>query len=320
MRKIYHFKPYLKPVIWGGTEIERLKHLPCEEKNIGESWEISSVAGHESEVDGDSAESGLRISELIDRYKGALVGNKVYARHGNSFPLLIKFIDAHSDLSVQVHPDDELALKRHSCGGKTEMWYIMRSAPGARIVSGLSRELTKEEYRKLSGGAGILDFLAVHESHPGDVFFLPAGRIHSIGAGNLLVEIQQPSDITYRVYDYDRRDSSGRTRELHVEDAADAIDYTVYPDYRLNYDSESERSTLVASPYFRVERLKGNGVTELQPPRDSFLTLTCVEGEASLDVDCEKYLLEAGQTVLIAASVRKIMATGNFIIIAASID
>ena len=239
--KPFKFEPYLKETIWGGKQIAEYKGIKACSENIGESWEISGVKGHESIVaeGGTSCEDkGLTISELIQKYREKLLGEKVYEQFGTDFPLLIKFIDSRQDLSVQVHPDDKLAKERHGCQGKTEMWYIINSKPGAKIYAGLNKHITPEDYVRMTdketidGHSPLMDVIAAHDSHVGDIFFLPAGRLHSIGAGNLLVEIQQTSDITYRVYDFGRRDANGNTRELHIDLAKDAIDYNVYTDIR----------------------------------------------------------------------------------------
>ena len=246
--KPFKFEPYLKSVLWGGEKIAKYKGIVTDQHNIGESWEISGVDGHESVVaEGD--DKGLNLRQIIEKYKGDLVGNAVYAKYGDTFPLLVKIIDAKGDLSVQVHPDDTLAKARHNSYGKTEMWYIIDAEEGAPIYAGLSKQITPEEYEKLVAENAIMDVIARHDSHAGDLFFLPAGRIHAIGAGNLLAEIQQTSDITYRVYDFDRRDANGNPRELHTEQAKDAIDYTVYPEYKSEYDRNGKSATpLVKCP------------------------------------------------------------------------
>ena len=209
----FKFTPYLKSVIWGGERIAALKNIETDLTDIGESWEISGVQGNETVVS-EGADKGLKLSELIAKYGARLVGEDVYARYGTEFPLLVKIIDARRDLSVQVHPDDKLAAQRHGCAGKTEMWYILATEPDAKIYAGLSRQLDPETYRRDVENKTIMNDITAHDSHPGDIFFLPAGRVHAIGAGNLLLEIQQPRDITYRIYEYDRRDANGNPRML----------------------------------------------------------------------------------------------------------
>ena len=256
--KPYKFEPYLKTTIWGGYQIAPFKGIFTAQPNIGESWEISGVPGHESVAIErglvDDVDVGLNLVELIDKYKSKLVGEKVYKKYGNKFPLLIKFIDSRQDLSVQVHPDDKLAMERHGCAGKTEMWYIIKSDVGAKIYAGLSKSITPDEYEKLAtaepinGHSPMQDVIATHEAHQGDLYFLPAGRLHAIGAGNFLAEIQQTSDITYRVYDFGRKDAHGNPRELHIEEAKEAIDYQVWPEYRTSYDSTKPTSQLINCP------------------------------------------------------------------------
>ena len=193
-------------------------------KKIGESWEISGVAGSESVV-ADGKDKGLTLTALIDKYGASLLGEKNYKRYGDSFPLLIKFIDAHDDLSVQVHPDDELARKRGSKFGKTEMWYVLGAAPGARLANGFNREVNPDEYEGLVNSGEIMDVLNFNPVKPGDTFFIPAGRVHAIGKGAFVAEIQETSDITYRLYDYKRKDKDGNERQLHTKEAFEAINF-----------------------------------------------------------------------------------------------
>ena len=221
----FKFNPILKSTIWGGEKIIPFKHLNIEQPQVGESWEISNVPGDESVV-ANGTEAGKNLSQLVKEYKGSLVGESNYQRFGDNFPLLIKFIDACDDLSIQVHPDDELAKKRHNSMGKTEMWYVIDNAGGkAHLRSGLSKKITPDEYAAMIADNTICDALADYAVQPGDVFFLPAGRIHSIGAGCFIAEIQQTSNVTYRIYDFNRKDKNGNTRELHTELSKDAIQY-----------------------------------------------------------------------------------------------
>lgn len=318
MDKIYRFKPYLKPVIWGGDKIAALKGLVCESHYIGESWEISGVDGQLSIVDGGH-DDGLDIQQLIDKYGAKLIGSKAYNKCSKVFPLLIKFIDARSDLSVQVHPDDALARARHNCYGKTEMWYIISAEPEAMIYSGMAKEITPEEYTRLVQAKTIMDAISAHKSTPGEVFFIPAGRVHSIGGGNLLLEIQQTSDVTYRIYDYDRRDADGNARELHTQMAKDAIDYHVYPSYITDYDHDSTCSTLAACQYFTVKRHKIEGSTSICPTSESFTILTCVEGSCTVTADEAVVELRQFQTILIAACASEISLNGLATVISSSV-
>lgn len=317
MNHIYKFEPYLKPVIWGGHRIAALKGITCDRDDIGESWEISAVKGHESVV-AEGSEKGSTLPELIRHHRERLVGEHVWQKYGAEFPLLIKIIDARRDLSVQVHPDDDLAAKRHNCAGKTEMWYILDAVPQTKIYAGLCREITPEQYTRLIADHAIMDVVAAHDSHPGDVFFLPAGRIHAIGAGNLLVEVQQTSDITYRVYDYGRKDADGNERELHTELAKDAIDYKVYPDYVTDYDREAPETTLVKCSYFKVDRIKVNGETTLPSADDSFTVIVCTDGSCTVAAGGQTTTLHAGESVLVCADVDSIICSGSAILVTAT--
>lgn len=311
------FRPILKSAIWGGEKIAPLKGIVTDQKQIGESWEISGVKGNESIVD-NGPDAGLTLTQMIEKYKGALVGEKNYERFGTTFPLLVKIIDAAGDLSLQVHPDDELAGKRHHSLGKTEMWYIVDTDPGATILAGLSKPLTPEEYESIGSDSSLLDYVAKHESHPGDVFFLPAGRIHGIGGGNLLVEVQETSDITYRIYDYGRVDAkTGKPRELHVDQAKDAIDYNVYSSYvsepGVDLDGASE---LVHCNHFSVYRISVDGTRTYYPHMDSFSTFTCIEGEFLVSDDRgNEAMLRKGESMLIPAMASKVTITGKGVII-----
>lgn len=320
MNKIYRFRPILKTIVWGGDKIKNFKNIVTDQENIGESWEISGVPGNESVVDGGE-DDGLTITQLIEKYGADLVGENVYRRFGTSFPLLVKLIDARDNLSVQVHPDDNLAMRRHNSQGKTEMWYVIDAEHDATIIAGLSKAITPDEYRRRVADHSITDVLTCHKSHSGDLFFLPAGRIHAIGAGNLIAEIQQTSDITYRVYDYDRRGLDGKPRQLHVEEAADAIDYTVYDNYVADYDRDaSGELPLVNCQYFDVDKISVDGQLSLQHFSESFAILMCIEGECTVDIDREAAVsMSRGQTILIAASARSVTLTGNATLLSASV-
>ena len=228
--QIYKFNSILKPVLWGGDKLVAFKGLPAQREPIGESWELSALPGRVSVVtNGD--EAGMTLTELVQRYGAALVGEDVCRRYGERFPLLIKLIDAKRDLSIQVHPGDEYALAHHGCKGKTEMWYVLDADEGAVVRTGFSRTVTAEEYDRKVAEGSVLDIINATSSGKGDVFFIPAGQIHTIGAGNLIVEIQQTSDITYRVWDYGRRDADGNLRELHTRQAREALSFEAFNGY-----------------------------------------------------------------------------------------
>ncbi len=314
----FKFVPYLKPVLWGGEKIAPFKGVEVEDDNIGESWEISGVPGHESVVaEGD--DKGLTLPQLIAKYGADLVGAHIMDKYGDTFPLLIKIIDAKKDLSVQVHPDDALAKVRHNSLGKTEMWYIIDAEPGARIYAGLSESITPDDYTRLVEEKKIMDVVAAHDSHAGDLFFLPAGRIHAIGAGNLLAEIQETSDITYRVYDFDRRDADGNPRQLHTELAKDAIDYTVYPEYKGSYDKDATGVTgLVKCSHFDVKRVVVDGKIDIPVADDSFMVVMCLDGKCTLFTDGEATELHRGETLLVAASTKTLSADGKAVLLTAT--
>ena len=328
--KPYKFEPYLKTTIWGGYRIAPFKGIYTAQPNIGESWEISGVPGHESRAIErgliDDVDVGLTLTELIDKYKGLLVGQKVYKKYGNQFPLLVKFIDSRQDLSVQVHPDDKLAMERHGCQGKTEMWYIIKSDVGAKIYSGLKKSITPEEYEQLATAepqngrpsgmhSPMQDVIATHEAHDGDLFFLPAGRLHAIGAGNFLAEIQETSDITYRVYDFERKDAHGNPRELHIQEARDAIDYRVWPEYRSSYDSTKPISQLVNCPHFVVHRVVVQVASQVDFHCDSFVVVMCLWGEANIN----GISIRQGETILVPACENVLYIFGNASFLTATI-
>ncbi|MCD8269852.1 MAG: class I mannose-6-phosphate isomerase [Parabacteroides sp.] len=297
------FKPILKKIIWGGSDICPFKGITPVEEGIGESWELSHVEGNYSVVANGDLE-GKMLDELIRTNGKQLLGEKVIEQFGTTFPLLIKFIDARDDLSIQVHPDDELARKRHNSFGKTEMCYVIKAAKGTTLYSGFSQQIDADEYVKRVENNTIMDVLQRYEVFPGDVFFLPAGRVHAIGAGCFIAEIQQTSNITYRIYDYDRKDASGKGRELHTELAKDAIDYTKYPDYRTHYKAHTNATVELADcKYFTtnlldLDTMMVRNFSEL----DSFVVYICMEGKASIrDNKGNEIFVHQGQTVLIPA-------------------
>ncbi|MDE5585717.1 MAG: class I mannose-6-phosphate isomerase [Muribaculaceae bacterium] len=305
------FIPYFKSVIWGGERICRYKGIEQMAPNIGESWEISAVPGHEAVV-AEGPYKGMTIKDLTERFGAELVGRNVLEKYEGAFPLLAKLIDANDNLSVQVHPDDALAKERHDSLGKTEMWYIIHADEGAKIYSGLNREMTPEDYVRMVDENRIEEALAVHDSHPGDVFFLPAGRVHAIGAGNLLAEIQESSDITYRIYDYDRRDAHGNTRELHTDLAKDAIDYTFHEDYKSEPpDPSSGHARLATCDHFYVDRVLLDGDMDLSYDDSSFTVLMCLEGEATVECEGVRMSLKSGETLLLPAVLTSFVMKGR---------
>ena len=299
------FNALLKSTLWGGDKIIPFKHLDCQQAQVGESWEISDVEGDESVV-ANGADQGKNLTQMVSEYKGKLVGEENYKRFGGKFPLLIKFIDAQQDLSIQVHPDDELAMKRHNSLGKTEMWYIIGNDGGkAHLRSGLNKQLTPDEYASMVADNTICNALTEYTVQPGDVFFLPAGRIHSIGAGCFLAEIQETSNITYRIYDFNRKDKNGNTRELHTEQAKDAIDYTVLSDYRTHYvPRKDEPVEIVKCSHFTTTVYDlSEAMTMDYSELNSFVIYICMEGECSINDDQgNEVSMQAGESVLFPAT------------------
>ena len=278
-------------------------------KNVGESWELSAVSGNESVV-ANGEYAGRNIVELIKEYKADLLGEKVYAESGDTFPILVKFIDARDDLSIQVHPDDELAAARHNGSkGKTEMWYVVKADEGAHLMSGMSEKITPEEYVRRIEENTITDVLCDYKVSAGDVFFLPAGRVHSIGIGCFIAEIQQTSDITYRIYDFGRLGLDGKPRELHVEQSKDAVDYSVLDDYKTSYTPEQNKPvSLVECNYFKTHLLDLTETVEVPVKvNDSFMIVICLEGNGKLtDSNGYRLNLKQGETILVPACVDSI--------------
>ena len=303
------FHPILKKKIWGG---ERLAYKSKEhEESIGESWEISAVEDNISVVsNGILADNDLQ--ELIEVYMGDLVGDHIYEKFGIEFPLLIKYIDANDDLSIQVHPDDETAKERHNAYGKTEMWYVVDADKGAKLRSGFSEQITPKEYKERVLNNTITDVLQEYEIKPGDVFFLPAGRVHSIGAGSFIAEIQQTSDITYRIYDFNRKDANGKTRELHTDLAREAINYEVLDDYRTKYEPlKDEPVELVACTYFTTSLYDMTEEISCDYSElDSFVIFICMEGSCKMrDNEGNELTVSAGESILLPATTQDITIT-----------
>ncbi|MBN1950492.1 MAG: class I mannose-6-phosphate isomerase [Bacteroidales bacterium] len=298
------FNPILQERIWGGMKLKNILHKPTTSDKAGESWEISCVEGNISEVINGFL-AGNDLEELIEVYMGDLIGDRIFDQYGTKFPLLIKFIDANDNLSIQVHPDDELAAARHNSFGKTEMWYIMQADEGAELIVGFNRDINKDIYLKHLNEKKLMSILNTEPVKNGDVFFLPARRVHAIGSGILLAEIQQTSDLTYRIYDFDRVDSNGKSRELHTELAVDSIDYTHQKNYRTDYrETENEPGLILSCPYFTTNKLK---LSQKLPKDiawlDCFVIYICVEGSCNILSDGNDVVsLSMGESLLIPAS------------------
>jgi mannose-6-phosphate isomerase len=318
------FKTIYKDKIWGGQKIKTYLHkdfgaLP----NCGETWEISGVKSDVSVVAGGALE-GESLANLLEQYKDELVGKKVYDHFGNIFPLLVKFIDANDDLSIQVHPNDELAKKRHNSFGKTEMWYVIETDPGSTLIAGFNQELDEQTYLDKLNSGHIMDILNKEDVAAGDVFFLPAGRVHTIGKGLLIAEIQQTSDITYRIYDFDRVDDKGNKRELHTQEALAAIDYKHYPEYKTKYQPQKDETVkLVSCPYFTTNLLDFDKSTSKDySALDSFVIHVCVEGAYNVTYNGETYPVKMGECILLPKSIDKVEleTTGGFKILESYIE
>lgn len=306
------FEPILKEKIWGGTKLNKLLHKQSTAPNVGESWEISTVPGDISIV-ANGAYKGTDLLALIQDCQGDLLGNKVYEAFGNEFPLLIKYIDAKTDLSIQLHPNDELAKKRHNSFGKTEMWYVMQADENAQLIVGFNQAVDKELYLQKLAEDKLTDILNAEIVNHGDVFFIPTGRIHAIGSGVLVAEIQQTSDITYRVFDWNRVDASGKGRELHTEQALDALDYAFQESYKTTYDSNESPVNLASCPYFTTNLLSLDKKTAIDNTYlDSFVIYMCVKGNIIINSENNAAVsLNEGETVLIPASLETFSITPN---------
>lgn len=310
--ELLKFEPLLKQTIWGGDKIIAFKHLNVQMEQVGESWEISGVPGNETVVSEGSLK-GRKLNDLVAEYGAQLVGKANFERFGTEFPLLIKFIDARQDLSIQVHPTDEIAHRQGKERGKTEMWFALESDKGAQLYNGLKQKITPEQYKQMVENDTITEALSRYEVKEGDVFFIPAGRIHAIGAGCFVAEIQQTSDVTYRIYDFKRRDKNGNYRELHTELAAESIDYTVLENYRTEYNlQKNEPQQVVTCPYFTT------AVYDLDEPMtldyadlDSFVILIGLKGSGTLTCNGQTTSLNAGETVLIPATAKELKVEGT---------
>ena len=302
------FVPILKEKIWGGEKLMKLLDKKSDKKNIGESWEISDIERNTSIV-ANGRLKGKTLNDLIFKYKGDFLGNKVYKEFGNKFPLLIKFIDAKTALSVQLHPNDELAMKRHNSFGKSEMWYVMQADEKANLIVGFKENINSEEYLNRVDNNTLVDVLNFDKVEEGDVYFIPEGRIHAIGAGVLLAEIQQTSDITYRIYDWNRVDDNGKARDLHIEESINAIDYNSKDSYKTGYvDSQNKSTLIVECPYFTTNILPIKGsITFNHSNKDSFVIYMCVKGQVTFEYGNKNQLeeLNEGETILISSALKK---------------
>ena len=310
---ILKFTPIFKSVLWGGKRIAQFKNMPPQGDHVGESWELSPMKGNESVVS-EGPMKGRTLPELMISDGEEIMGKRLYANYGDKFPLLIKFIDSTDDLSIQVHPDDELAAKRHNSLGKTEMWFSVLPAEGAYLYAGIKKQITPEQFRAMVADNTIVDVLGKFYPKRGDMFFLPAGRVHSIGRGNFVLEIQEASDITYRIYDYDRRDAQGNPRQLHIEESVDSITYN---DTEMTVDhfepKAGEEIVMESCPFFTTTLMEIEGTTTLKlAERDSFSVVISTRGNAVLTApDGSKTILNQGETVLVPASMESLDITAS---------
>jgi len=296
------FEPILKEKIWGGNKLHLILHKDSNNQNLGESWEISGVENDISIVSNGSLR-GRSLEDLIKEYKEDLLGTGIYRQFGEKFPLLIKFIDAKTELSVQLHPNDKLARKRHNSFGKTEMWYILQADEGAEINIGFKNTIDRDTYLKHLDNGTITSLLNFEKVKTGDAFLINTGKVHAIGGGVLLAEIQQTSDITYRIYDWDRKDENGNSRELHTSQALDAIDFEVKEDFQLSYHPETNKpSNVVSNQYFSVNFLPVQGkLVRDHSALDSFIIYMCTNGNAVISVNDHSVEISKGETLLIPA-------------------
>ena len=300
------FEPNLHSVVWGGNQLRPYKGIEPSNEPIGESWEVSAVPTSTSIVS-NGAYAGKDLISLINEDPDAILGKKVNEKYNGKLPLLVKFIDAKRDLSIQVHPNDEMAMREHGKMGKTEMWYVIKADEGAHLYAGFKQEITPEEYQQRIVDGTITDVLADHKVKAGDVFYLPAGRVHAICGGILLAEVQQSSDVTYRIFDYNRPGMDGKPRELHTELAAKALDYHVIDNYRTDYtDSSNKAVQIIDSPYFSVRVLEVSKSFQRDLRKyDSFIITMCIEGDCKIRVRStnEEVLLKQGNSTLIPAAI-----------------
>ncbi len=301
------FSPILKDKIWGGTKLKTLFNKPAKSDHLGESWELSGYEGDESVVTNGFL-AGNNLAELLEVYMGDLVGDRVFERYGHTFPLLFKLIDANDNLSIQVHPNDETARARHDSLGKTEMWYVVDADPGAELIIGFAHDSSKEEYSQAVERGEVERLLQHVPVQRGDVFFIPAGLVHAIGRGVVVAEIQESSDITYRIYDYKRKDANGHERELHVAQALDVINFAASHQPKTPYEPKlNEPVTLVSCDYFTTNTLHfDREVVRDYAPLDSFVAYMCLDGAFTIHTDGSETPVQRGETVLVPAAINEV--------------
>ena len=297
------FQPILKERIWGGEKLKSLLNKKSNRSKIGESWELSDVEGDVSIVSNGKFK-GQSLKHLLNIYKHELIGLRNYRVFKDKFPLLIKFIDAKEDLSIQLHPNDALAAKRHNSFGKTEMWYVMQADQDSNLIVGFNKKVTPKLYLEHLKNKSLIEILNFDKVKTGDTYFIEVGRVHAIGAGVMLTEIQQTSDITYRLYDWERLDDQGKSRELHTELALEAINFEMEEDFRVQYSKTlNEHNIMVNCPYFTTNYLHLNKTLEVVNNHDSFTIYICVEGEANIKANKHDETIKKGETILLPAAI-----------------
>lgn len=305
------FQPILKEKIWGGTKLKSLFNKDSKALNIGESWEISDVDGDTSVVSNGELK-GVTLKQLLSTYQEELIGKKNFNVFGEKFPLLIKFIDAKEDLSIQLHPNNALAAKRHNSFGKTEMWYVMQADDDANLIVGFNQKITPEVYLKHLEDKTLTKILNFERVKEGDTYFIEVGRVHAIGAGVMLAEIQQTSDITYRVYDWDRKDDQGNERELHNDLAIDAIDFSMKDDFKVSYlTQENQSNKMVSCPYFTTNFLHLTQTIKMENYHDSFMIYMCVDGVVNINIEGFSETIKKGETILLPAALKHFEIEAN---------
>ncbi|PTM06802.1 MAG: mannose-6-phosphate isomerase [Bacteroidetes bacterium] len=300
----FKFQPILKEKIWGGQKLNKLLNKKNKATNVGESWEISDVDGDTSIVSNGEL-NGTSLKQLLSSFKDELIGKKNFKIFGDKFPLLIKFIDAKEDLSIQLHPNDELAAKRHNSFGKTEMWYVMQADKDSNLIVGFNQKVTPKLYLKHLKDKTLTEILNFENVNEGDSYFIEVGRVHAIGAGVMLAEIQQTSDITYRVYDWDRKDNAGNERELHNDLAIDAINFKMGNNFKIEFGKKKNQSNkMVSCSYFTTNFLHINNTISKENNHDSFMIYICVDGVATIKIQDFTEIIKKGETILIPAALR----------------
>lgn len=310
------FEPILQDRIWGGTKLKTYlgkNKLPTE--TTGESWELSDVEGNVSVLK-SGIYAGKSLNDLLDKFPNEILGSRIHELFGKKFPLLFKFLDAREDLSIQVHPNDELAQKRHNSFGKTEMWYVMQADEGSRIIVGFKKKSSPEEYLEHLKNKNLIDILNEVPVKKGDVFFLETGTIHAIGGGIVIAEIQQTSDITYRIYDWDRVDAEGKSRQLHIEEALDAMNYDTTNTQKQYHTETNKSNVMVDCPYFTTNFIPLEGTKNVENERDCFTVYICTEGGFTVKAGGEEsYSFKQGDTVLIPAALKDYTLEGNAVLL-----